>query len=63
MDYKDTILLPKTAFAMRGNLPQNEPKKYKAWNEKKVYEKIKKNREDVEESFTLNLFQKDFSKL
>ena len=34
MDYKDTILLPKTAFAMRGNLPQNEPKRYKAWNEK-----------------------------
>jgi len=29
MDYKDTLLLPKTTFPMRGNLPQNEPKTYK----------------------------------
>ena len=31
MDFKDTLLLPKTDFPMRGNLPQNEPKKYQAW--------------------------------
>lgn len=27
MDYKDTLFLPTTDFAMRGNLPQNEPKR------------------------------------
>jgi isoleucyl-tRNA synthetase len=38
---------------MRGNLPQNEPKKYKAWDEAKVYERMKQNREGCE-SFTLH---------
>ena len=42
MDYKESLLLPKTDFPMRGNLPQNEPVKYKQWDDKKVYEKMKK---------------------
>ncbi|BCD67731.1 isoleucine--tRNA ligase [Nitratiruptor sp. YY09-18] len=45
MDYKETLLLPKTTFPMRGNLPQNEPKRYARWFENKVYEKMKKKRE------------------
>ena len=45
MDYKETLLLPKTTFPMRGNLPQNEPKRYKKWFEENVYEKMKKKRE------------------
>jgi isoleucyl-tRNA synthetase len=53
MDYKETILLPNTSFPMRGNLPNNEPKKYKAWNESKVYERMKQNRQDAP-SFTLH---------
>jgi len=53
MDYKDTLLLPKTTFPMRGNLPQNEPKKYKNWDERDVYEKMIKNRENAED-FTLH---------
>lgn len=53
MDYKESLLLPNTKFPMRGNLPQNEPKKYKDWDEKKVYEKMKKNREG-KPSFTLH---------
>jgi isoleucyl-tRNA synthetase len=53
MDYKDTILLPKTDFPMRGNLPQNEPKRYKEWSEANVYEQMKKNREGAI-SFTLH---------
>ncbi len=53
MDYKDTLLLPKTKFPMRGNLPQNEPKRYKRWEELKVYEQMKKNRED-RDMFTLH---------
>ncbi len=47
MDYKDTLLLPKTDFPMRGNLPQNEPKRYKEWFETKdVYTKMKNSRKD-----------------
>ncbi|MGM0518025.1 MAG: isoleucine--tRNA ligase [Campylobacterota bacterium] len=53
MDYKDSLLLPKTKFPMRGNLPQNEPKKYKLWDEQNVYDRMKKNREDAP-SFTLH---------
>ena len=53
MDYKDTLLLPKTSFPMRGNLPASEPKRYKAWSEKNVYEKMKSNREG-KEMFTLH---------
>ncbi len=53
MDYKSTLNLPKTAFPMRGNLPQNEPKRYKSWFEGNVYEKMKRNREGAE-LFTLH---------
>ena len=53
MDYKDTLLLPTTTFAMRGNLINNEPLRYKAWDEKKVYHKMKTNRRGAEE-FTLH---------
>ncbi|EDM23083.1 isoleucine--tRNA ligase [Caminibacter mediatlanticus] len=44
MDYKDTLLLPKTSFPMRGNLPQNEPKRYKKWFSENVYDRMKQNR-------------------
>ena len=53
MDYKDTLLLPTTSFAMRGNLINNEPKRYAAWDEKNVYEKMKAKRKDAQ-SFTLH---------
>ncbi len=53
MDYKETLLLPKTTFPMRGNLPQSEPKRYKKWFEKKVYNKMKANRQN-REMFTLH---------
>lgn len=55
MDYKDSLLLPKTGFAMRGNLPQNEPKRYKEWFESKnVYKKMIQNRKNATKSFTLH---------
>jgi len=44
MDYKGTLLLPKTTFPMRGNLPANEPKRYQKWFSEDIYEKMKKNR-------------------
>jgi len=53
MDYKDTLLLPKTSFPMRGNLPVNEPIRYKKWFDNNVYEKMKTNRVDAP-SFTLH---------
>ncbi len=53
VDYKQTILLPKTQFPMRGNLPQNEPKVYKKWDEEKVYDRMKVNRKGAD-SFTLH---------
>ncbi|WP_370981547.1 isoleucine--tRNA ligase [Agaribacterium sp. ZY112] len=43
-DYKQTLNLPKTSFAMKANLAQREPQMLKAWNEKKLYEKIRKAR-------------------
>ena len=53
MDYKDTLLLPQTEFAMRGNLVQNEPKRYEAWDNTGVYEMMKKLRKNAE-SFTFH---------
>ncbi len=54
MNYKDTLLLPNTAFPMRGNLPEKEPKRYKAWfEEKDVYQKMISNRTGAA-SFTLH---------
>jgi isoleucyl-tRNA synthetase len=48
MDYKETLLLPTTTFPMRGNLPQNEPKRYESWYQKDVYGKMKAKRKDKE---------------
>ncbi|WP_164669083.1 isoleucine--tRNA ligase [Virgibacillus doumboii] len=39
MDYKDTLLMPKTEFPMRGNLPNKEPERQKKWDENQIYEK------------------------
>lgn len=44
-DYKDTLLMPKTEFKMRGNLAQNEVLQRQAWEEMDLYKLIKdKNR-------------------
>jgi isoleucyl-tRNA synthetase len=42
MNYKDTLLMPKTEFPMRGNLPQREPVVQEKWNEMNIYEKVMK---------------------
>ncbi|HIP44838.1 MAG TPA: isoleucine--tRNA ligase [Sulfurospirillum arcachonense] len=55
MDYKDTLLLPKTGFSMRGNLPQNEPKRYANWfKDESAYNKMKANRTDAKKQFILH---------
>ncbi|TRZ38797.1 isoleucine--tRNA ligase [Niallia circulans] len=40
MEYKETLLMPKTAFPMRGNLPNREPDIQSKWNEMNIYEKV-----------------------
>lgn len=39
MDYKDTLLMPKTDFPMRGGLPTKEPQIQDMWKEKDIYAK------------------------
>ncbi|WP_280769063.1 isoleucine--tRNA ligase [Salipaludibacillus daqingensis] len=40
MDYKETLLMPKTDFPMRGNLPNREPDMQSQWNDIGIYEKV-----------------------
>ncbi|MBU1171118.1 MAG: isoleucine--tRNA ligase [Proteobacteria bacterium] len=42
MDYKHTLNLPATSFAMKAGLPTREPQQLKEWEESKLYEKIRK---------------------
>ena len=44
--YKETMNLPQTDFAMRGNLPQKEPARLERWQEMDLYHKVlEKNRD------------------
>lgn len=45
VEYKDTLLMPKTAFPMRGNLPANEPKIQEKWNEMDINALVNKRTE------------------
>lgn len=40
MNYKDTLLLPKTKFSMKANLNEKEPKILEKWEKIRLYEKI-----------------------
>ena len=40
MDYKTTLLLPKTDFPMRAELPKREPELLARWRTEKVYEQL-----------------------
>ncbi|KIO49662.1 isoleucine--tRNA ligase [Nitrosospira sp. NpAV] len=40
-DYKKTLNLPDTPFPMRGDLAKREPAMLKAWQEKKLYQRIR----------------------
>ncbi len=40
-DYKHTLNLPQTSFAMKANLAQREPGMLKTWQEQKLYENIR----------------------
>ena len=45
MDYKETLLMPKTDFPMRGGLPTKEPKIQETWEENNLVEKMLKKNE------------------
>lgn len=47
MDYKDTLLMPKTDFEMRGKLPSKEPAFQQRWIATKIYEEMIKLRKDA----------------
>lgn len=41
-DYKKTLNFPDTPFPMRGDLPKREPQWVKEWQERKLYQKIRR---------------------
>ena len=45
IDYKSTVLLPKTDFPMRAELPKREPELLKKWQKDGIYEKIQARRQ------------------
>ncbi len=44
LELKATINLPKTAFPMKANLPQNEPKILARWEQTQIYERLREAR-------------------
>ena len=46
MELKNTLLMPKTNFEMRGNLNQKEPVLVKKWQDEKLYEELLKKHKD-----------------
>ncbi len=49
MELKNTLLMPKTNFEMRGNLINKEPNMLKNWHETDLYNLMNSNREGCEE--------------
>jgi len=54
MDYKNTLLLPKTDFPMRAELPKREPVILAQWREEKIYDQIMAARKDAPQKFVLH---------
>ena len=49
MDYKESLLMTKSNFEMRGNLNQKEPLLVEDWKNKNLYEEMNLNRKDAKE--------------
>ena len=49
MNYKDTLLMNKTNFEMRGNLNVKEPLLVEKWKNENIYEQMNLNRKDAKE--------------
>ncbi len=54
-DYKDTLNLPQTDFAMKANLAEKEPQLLKFWQDNKIYEELQeKNLREGKGKFILH---------
>ena len=54
-DYKDTLLLPKTDFPMRGNLGVKEVEIQQRWNDLDLFNKVQeKNKNNLEYIFMMD---------
>ncbi|HVV97202.1 MAG TPA: class I tRNA ligase family protein, partial [Rhodanobacteraceae bacterium] len=54
LDYKDTINLPKTDFAMKADLAKREPGMLAEWEAKRRYETIQQKTSDRAHAFILH---------
>lgn len=41
IDYKSTVYLPKTEFAMRGKLPEREPEMLERWAKMNMFQRLR----------------------
>ena len=48
MEIKDSILIPKTEFSMKANLPEKEPKILDKWYKDNLYGKLRESSKDKE---------------
>ena len=48
MEIKESILLPKTEFSMKADLPKKEPAILDSWQKNKLYESLRKDSKDKE---------------
>ena len=48
MEIKDSILLPKTEFSMKADLPKKEPAILDRWQKNNLYESLRKDSKDKE---------------
>ena len=48
MEIKDSILLPKTEFSMKADLPKKEPGILESWQNNHLYENLRKESKDKE---------------
>jgi isoleucyl-tRNA synthetase len=48
MEIKDSILLPKTEFSMKADLPKKEPAILESWKKNNLYENLRKESKDKE---------------
>ena len=47
MEYKNTIITPKTSFPMNAGLPAREPNMLARWEEQELYEQMLEKNKDL----------------
>ena len=47
VDFSETLFLPKTSFAMRAGLPEQEPKILEEWSKKDIYNLLRKQSKEL----------------